>query len=211
MACKIDKHYFYCMLTNHIVLAFLWIVYCFLHSWMAGLSVKKFLQMHIGKFYRYYRLFYTILAFVLLVLVVFFQINVNTWQIYQPNIAARAAGVLLMACGVLLMIICIRKYFLSLSGLLSLVQQKPTGSSLMVTGIHKHIRHPLYLGTFAAIWGFFLLLPLASLLVAFTIITVYTLAAIRLEEKKLAAEFGESYKVYQQQVPMILPRFGRRH
>jgi protein-S-isoprenylcysteine O-methyltransferase Ste14 len=104
------------------------------------------------------------------------------------------------------MLVCIRKYFVSLSGLKSLYQEEPA-AELMITGIHRYMRHPLYSGTFLAIWGLWVLWPSASLLIANAVITIYTLLAIRLEEEKLVAEFGDQYRLYQQKVPKLIPRF----
>ena len=42
---------------------------------------------------------------------------------------------------------------------------------------------------------------------AVSIITIYTLIGLKWEEKKLEREFGEAYRMYKQQVPMIFPRF----
>ena len=77
----------------------------------------------------------------------------------------------------------------------------------MTTGIHNYVRHPLYAGTFLFIWGLLLLLPYWSLLIADSIITLYTLIGIRFEENKLVREFGKPYEEYQNEVPMIIPRF----
>jgi protein-S-isoprenylcysteine O-methyltransferase Ste14 len=82
----------------------------------------------------------------------------------------------------------------------------------MITGIHRYMRHPLYTGTFLAIWGAWVLFPFLSLLLSNAVITGYTLLAIRLEEEKLVAAFGDDYKAYQQRVPKLLPhwRIGRK-
>ena len=40
--------------------------------------------------------------------------------------------------------------------------------------------------------------------------TAYVLAAIRLEERDLAAEIGEQYRDYRERVPMLIPGFHRR-
>jgi protein-S-isoprenylcysteine O-methyltransferase Ste14 len=110
-----------------------------------------------------------------------------------------------MILGAAIMLICIKKYFLSLSGLKSLFANKVVANELRIDGIHKYVRHPLYLGTFIFIWGGFLLLPLLSLLISISIITIYTLIGIRLEEEKLLAEFGETYRKYILLTPMIIP------
>jgi protein-S-isoprenylcysteine O-methyltransferase Ste14 len=69
------------------------------------------------------------------------------------------------------------------------------------------MRHPLYTGTFLFIWGLWVLFPSLGLLITDSIITVYTVYAIRLEEAKLVAEFGEKYRHYQRTVPKLIPRF----
>ena len=102
------------------------------------------------------------------------------------------------------MIICIQKYFISLSGFRSLIYEK-SSDTLMINGIHRYIRHPLYLGTFLFIWGLFLIQPYLSLLVANIVITVYTLIGIVFEEDKLVEEFGEQYTQYKKNVPKLFP------
>jgi protein-S-isoprenylcysteine O-methyltransferase Ste14 len=128
---------------------------------------------------------------------------------FTPGLVVLLFGCLIAAAGLVLMLICIKKYFISLSGLLSLVQDNST-NQLIIRGVHRYVRHPLYLGTFAMLWGLLLLMPYLSLLIAITIITGYTLFGIKLEETKLVEEFGESYVSYQRQVPMIIPRLQPR-
>jgi protein-S-isoprenylcysteine O-methyltransferase Ste14 len=57
-----------------------------------------------------------------------------------------------------------------------------------------------------ALWGLFLLLPLLSILISNTIITVYTILAIPLEERKLIKEFGNDYIQYRKRVPALVPK-----
>lgn len=112
-----------------------------------------------------------------------------------------------MGCfGLLIMALCIEKYFGRLSGLKTLfVDEVHTGNQLIVTGMHRYVRHPLYTGTFLFIWGLFIFIPYTSLLISNFIITVYTLIGIRWEEEKLIQEFGDSYKIYQKKVPKLIP------
>jgi protein-S-isoprenylcysteine O-methyltransferase Ste14 len=81
----------------------------------------------------------------------------------------------------------------------------------MIGGIHRYVRHPLYLGTFLAIWGGFLMYPVLSLFVSNIVITLYTLIGIRFEEKKLVQEFGPAYEKYKEQVPKLIPALKRKH
>jgi protein-S-isoprenylcysteine O-methyltransferase Ste14 len=195
------------MLLNHVILALLWIVYCALHSLMASVGIKNWLEKISGSSYRYYRLFYSLFSFFFLVVVLYFQFMLPTIILYKVPALVFAFGSVLGLSGLLLMLFCIKKYFMNLSGVRSLVYET-TYNDLLITGIHRYVRHPLYLGTFAFIWGLFLAGPYLSLLIANSIITIYTLIGIKLEEDKLIGEFGESYKNYQQSVPKLLP-FGR--
>ncbi len=92
-----------------------------------------------------------------------------------------------------------------LTGLRSIITEDKNTSELIITGIHKYVRHPLYLGTFIFIWGLLLLIPLLSLLISNTVITIYTLIGIKFEEEKLIEEFGQSYIEYKNEVPKLLP------
>lgn len=192
------------MLKTHLLLAFLWILFGVLHSVLAGLGVKKHFAIAFPKTFPYYRLLYTLFAFLTFGLVVWYQLKLASPFLFQRHLFTNAIGVIIAATGLVIMSICIKKYFLSLSGLKSLFQERPV-HQLMVRGIHRYVRHPLYLGTFLAIWGAFLVYPLLSLLISNLAITLYTLIGISFEEKKLIAEFGAAYKTYQQTVPKLLP------
>lgn len=192
------------MVEKHFILALLWSLFCVLHSLLASTALKQKLATTMGKSFKHYRLLYTLFAFATLGVVVYYQIELASPYIYSPNTLAMVAGITIGGAGLVIMAVCIKKYFLSLSGLKSLFQEKPA-TTLMLNGIHRFVRHPLYAGTFMAIWGAFIALPLLSLLIANFIITVYTLIGIELEEKKLEAEFGAEYKTYQQKVPKLIP------
>lgn len=194
------------MLFHHILLAVLWILYGVLHSVMANLRFKNAVRKRMGKSFRYYRLFYTVFAAVSLAALVLYQLSIPGKNLFHPTPATWIIGGSFSLVGLTLMAVCIKKYFVSLSGLKSLYQETQS-SQLMISGIHRYMRHPLYTGTFLAIWGLWILFPGSTLLIADLVITAYTLFAISLEEEKLVAEFGDQYRVYQQSVPRLIPRF----
>lgn len=196
------------MILNHIFLAMLWVVYCVLHSVLASERVKQSLKKKL-KNYRWYRLWYTVFAFVFLAAIIYYQIQIRTIELFRPRNFILVIGFVTSASGLILMIVCVRKYFMNLSGLRSLVIED-FSNQLEITGIHRYVRHPLYLGTFILIWGLLLMLPQLSLLIANMIITVYTLIGIELEEKKLLSEFGDNYRLYRQTVPKLIPFFKPR-
>lgn len=183
----------------------LWVLYGVLHSLLADTGVKAWLSRRMGSFSAHYRLIYTLFAFITLVALLLYQVRMVSPALYTGFPTLKIAGALITLTGLSLMLFCIRKYFMSLSGLRTLVEPEKAGAELMITGIHQYVRHPLYLGTFIFIWGLWIVFPYLSLLIANVIITIYTLIGINLEEKKLEELFGESYKKYKQRVPRLLP------
>jgi protein-S-isoprenylcysteine O-methyltransferase Ste14 len=155
---------------------------------------------------KFYRLYYTLFSFAGLVILLYWLFSITSPQIYIVTKATVIAGILVTATGAFIMILCIGKYFFQLSGLKSLAREG-ANNDLMITGIHRYVRHPLYTGTFIFIWGLLIVYPYLSLLIVNVIITVYTLIGIRFEEKKLEKEFGDSYKLYKDNTPMLIPKF----
>jgi protein-S-isoprenylcysteine O-methyltransferase Ste14 len=194
------------VVKHHILLAVLWISFCSLHSVLASFFVKKKLYRRFRHQFKSYRLYYSAFAFASFAAVMLYLINLPSPLLYQRTAIIFIGGSFILITGLIIMAICIRRYFGQLSGLRTLfTNELKTGNHLIITGIHRYVRHPLYLGTFLFIWGLFLDLPYASLLISNIIITAYTLIAIRFEENKLVEEFGEQYRLYQKTVPKIIP------
>ena len=158
--------------------------------------------------YKFYRLYYTLFAAVSFVAILIYQVSLSSYQLFEPAATSTVIGITIAFFGLTVMAVCILKYFMQLSGLKGLIENTNT-NELMMTGIHRVVRHPLYSGTFVFIWGLLIIFPVASLLIANTIITTYTLIGLQLEEKKLEKEFGEAYRLYKQKVPMIIPKLLR--
>ena len=196
------------MLQTHLLLAIAWIFYCVLHSVLASQKVKAAVQKAFGKNFRLYRFFYTIFSFLGLAAILVYQFSIASTLLFQPQLAVRIIGLILMAVGGTIMLMMIWKYFMQLSGVRWLFQQE-VRTKLEISGMHRIVRHPLYLGTFTFIWGWFLVSPFISFLIAAGIITIYTLIGLQYEEQKLIKEFGDDYLEYQKKVPKLIPkRFG---
>ena len=200
------------MVQNHIILAIGWILFSVLHSLLASLVVKQ----KIGKYFKndlkWYRPVYVLVATLSFGAILFYQFSIPTVLMYKRNAASILSGSAIGISGIIIMVICIVKYFSRISGLNSLLL-KNSSNKLLTTGLHRYVRHPLYFGTFLFIWGTFIALPYLTWLISSSIITIYTLIGIRYEEDKLEMEYGESYKEYKKNVPMILPKkhgFQRR-
>ncbi len=79
---------------------------------------------------------------------------------------------------------------------------------LTVRGPYRLVRHPLYTFTLGLMWS----CPTvtADRLLLDLMWTAWIVVGCRLEERDLAAHFGEGYRSYQRSVPMLLPRVGLR-
>jgi methanethiol S-methyltransferase len=155
--------------------------------------------------FRYYRVTYTIFSFLGLVGILIYQFSIRTSLVFRPPIFIKSIGFLLLFGGAAIMLLMIWKYFMQLSGVRWLTQQE-VKSKLEVSGLHRFVRHPLYLGTFLFLWGWFLTSPSISFLIANSIITIYTLIALKFEEEKLIQVFGDEYIQYRKKVPSLIPK-----
>jgi methanethiol S-methyltransferase len=197
------------MNAQHIILIISWTVYCVLHSILASGAIKRKLQHWFGDSFRYYRFIYTLFAFIGLVAILIYQVSITSPLLFKGGLIVKIIGSAFAALGAAMVMLNIIKYFIQLSGVKWLVATT-VEAKLERGGLHGYVRHPLYLSTFLFIWALWVVYPYLSLLIADIVITFYTLIALRFEEQKLLAEFGEEYRIYQQQVPMILPRIKKK-
>ncbi len=81
---------------------------------------------------------------------------------------------------------------------------KPSPPSvLVVQGAYRWVRHPLYLVVLLMIWSY----PVLTIdrLLFNMLWTIWIVIGAVLEERDLIAEFGDDYREYQRNVPMLLP------
>ena len=189
------------MNKDHILLGILWILYCILHSMLASSIVKNFAQERFGFSAISYRLFYNLFAFIGLGALIFHHASVASYFIFHRTLLNQAIAILLSIAGLIIMVICIIKYFRQMAGISAIKKDQV----LQVTGLHRYVRHPLYLGTFIFLIGLACLFPLLKNATAVSVIIIYTIIGIRFEEMKLIKQFGEDYIAYQRKVPMLIP------
>ena len=196
------------MWLSHFWLIIGWTLYGILHSILASRDCKDFVARKFKTIYRYYRLFYIIVACITIIPLLWLLYLTPSFLLWEPGLLSRIGGIACVIIGSVIMALSLRLYFSTVLRIRDLVTET-SDSVLFQKGLHSHVRHPLYLGTFFMLWGIFLMIPLGSFLVTNIVITLYTLLGIRFEEKKLKAAFGDIYLRYMKEVPMIWPRLGK--
>ncbi len=90
---------------------------------------------------------------------------------------------------------------------------EPSGRTepLVVVGLQKYVRNPLYLAVELMLFGWALAdNSTATLVFAATLLLWYALVLIPFEERELRALFGEQFERYVEEVPMLVPFTKRK-
>ena len=181
------------------------IAYYALHSVLAANGVKEKLYRLVPA--RYYRLGYNLLATVLLATLFYFYFRIEKTPIWSPNPILPYPGALLALAGISWAVRAMKRY--NLDEFMGLEQlrtgQKPVHNKLIIRGLNGRVRHPLYFGTLLIVVGVLLIIPNDAMFSFALISTIYLIIGSRLEEEKLVAQFGEAYRKYQREVPMLVP------
>ena len=124
----------------------------------------------------------------------------------EPGVAlaARIAGWLLVAVGLAALLPSFARF--ALQGLGTPAPVAPP-EHLVVTGLYRHVRNPMYLAVFAIIVGQALLLGRPGLLLYAALFAAAVVAFVRgYEEPALTRRFGAEYAAYRRAVPGWWPR-----
>lgn len=188
-------------------------VYSVVHSLLATFRAKTLAQRQFGPAAdRFYRLTYNIFAVVsflpVLALVPLLP-DRPLYTISMPwlvlSLAGQVMAIGLLAVGLLQTGV---GTFLGLSQLVSPPEVK--SQTLVVKGLYRWVRHPLYTAGLLFIW----LTPAmtGNVLALIVGLSAYLFLGAMYEERKLVRVFGPEYTAYQQSTPMLIPglRFPRR-
>lgn len=192
---------------DYLLLIIGWVSYGLLHSFLASNRTKEVIQSAIPGLAPYYRLAYNIFAILSLLLLLLFQSRIDKLALFESSKAFSWIGISTIGLGLGIILIALRQYDLSeFSGLNAFRHgQKREEGKLATHGLSALVRHPLYTGTLFVLWGLWIYdSTLSSFITAF-FLSGYIRVGIYYEELKLVREFGDAYRNYQKQVPMLFP------
>jgi hypothetical protein len=186
-------------MKNEAILGILWTGYGIIHSLLASEAVKKIF------FTKYYRLIYNMLAIILLLPILYFQLTADSKRLMEDSIFNQLLGGIMMSSGIFMMYTSMKGYasreFLGLD-----FDKKEEPFLLKTDGLSAFIRHPLYTGTLLLFWGLFGFFATETYMTTAIFITLYVRIGIYFEEKKLVNVYGKQYEEYRKNVPMLIPR-----
>lgn len=185
-----------------------WILYYFLHSFLALDKVKRFFIEKAKFSQKGYRLFYVAFSVFSLIWLLYYTATVHHHYLWIHTIS-KFSGLVLATYGIFITREAFRKYHTK--AFLGLADPALESKKLVTDGLQKHIRHPLYAGTILLLLGFFLYMPTSENVAVVSISIAYIFIGIYLEEKKLIKTFGDEYLEYKQKVPMLIPKWKNRN
>jgi protein-S-isoprenylcysteine O-methyltransferase Ste14 len=123
-------------------------------------------------------------------------------------VAVLVVGAVLTAAGIAVLLQAFGRFVLE--GVGTPAPPAPT-ERLVVGGLYRYVRNPMYLALQAIIVGQVLLLDRPLLLCYAAGVLAMTIAFVRLyEEPALARKYGEQYEAYRRAVPGWRPRWPRK-
>ena len=130
------------------------------------------------------------------------------WEVNEYWAPARVAGALLLGAGAIVLVSAFGRFVVE--GLGTPAPVAPT-EQLVVGGLYRYVRNPMYVAVAATIVGQALLLGQPLLLAYAAVFLAVTAAFVRLyEEPALRRRYGAEYEAYREAVPGWWPRVRAR-
>jgi protein-S-isoprenylcysteine O-methyltransferase Ste14 len=195
---------------EYFALVMLWITWCAIHSGMISLTVTNRLKQLSGNYYRFYRLFFNIVAVVTLVPLMVYS------RSFKGTVLFRWEGCLTIVQGSLLIVVLMLfisgglKYdLLQFMGLRQIRSGNrhavlTASGEIDTSGVLSITRHPWYLAAIILIWINVRIMYVSTFIVD-SILTAYLIIGTLLEERKLVLTLGDAYRDYQKKVSMLFP------
>ncbi|NQV98132.1 MAG: isoprenylcysteine carboxylmethyltransferase family protein [Rhodospirillales bacterium] len=194
----------------HVIYGLAWLSFGAGHSFLASQKAKSLLEPKLGAYYRItYNGFASLHIFAVWVLGRWLFDGVDAFAVSE-TVGFWMSGASLL--GVLILICALMEYDLGLLAGTAQIRNfkkgvpEPAQEPLHTGGLHRYVRHPIYLGAYlillgsaqddraiaTAIWG-----------------SAYLFIGTGFEERHLITLYGDAYRSYRAKVPSILPWRGK--
>jgi protein-S-isoprenylcysteine O-methyltransferase Ste14 len=175
------------------------------HSLMIRRSSQRFLS----RFFReeYFGAFYSIVSgVVLFALVIFWQASTQFLIVAEGAFRWFLRSIFIFSIAGFVWGVKALEDFDAFGGnriVYKLRNRPPPPGKFIISGPYRYVRHPLYFFALCMIWS----CPdlTADRLLFNASWTIWIVFGTILEERDLAAEFGDAYRRYQKEVPMLFP------
>ena len=194
------------LITPLIVLTLGWIAYFLLHSILASLMVKRWVERSRSHWLTAYRLLFNAIAVILVLPLVWLTYSIDAnllWQ-WSGALGWMANGLALLAFAGFVWSM---RYY-DAGEFIGIRQWRVQESCiedqehLHISPAHRYVRHPWYFLALILMWSRDMNAPL---LITVSMASLYFLFGSRLEERKLLSYYGDAYARYRQRVPGLIP------
>lgn len=192
-----------------VLIACLWAAYCALHSFLISIGFTRLMTRLLRNYYAFYRLFYVVLSFILLVPLINFTGHADDTILITYSQPLNILRYILISGALITFAWAFFFNYdpLSFFGIRQIInfgkkKQINPSEEIKKNGLLGFNRHPMYFALIIYLWCQTFR---AADLVVNIVLTIYIIIGTLLEEKKLVLEFGDAYIKYQKEVPMLIP------
>lgn len=184
-------------------------LYGLVHSWLASLQAKALARRALGPVAeRFYRLAYNAFALISLLPVLALPLLLPDQLLYSVPMPWTLVFLGIQSLAALALLVAVLQTGLaSFLGLSQLFEAQPSSGGLVLNGLYRWVRHPIYTAGLVFLW----FSPRMSLnqLALYAAFSAYFVIGAIFEERKLLREHGAAYRDYQQRTPMLIPGLKR--
>ncbi len=177
---------------------------------MISLTFNEYLKNRFGRYYKFFRLFYNLVALITLIPLILYSQSLKGHVLFRWEGYMTFVQFLLLAIAITLFIAGGLKYdMLHFFGVRQIKSGKfhsalSESGEIDTSGILGLTRHPWYIAAIIFIWVDYREMYVSTLIVNI-LLTIYVVVGTVLEERKLIIELGESYRNYIDRVSMLFP------
>ena len=182
-----------------------WMLFYTSHSYLAALNIKRIIQGIMGNSYKWYRLIYSLVSTFWVFALLFYSGTIPSHYLLTPTDGLQYIGYMLATFGTIISVKSMKG--ISIKRFIGLVPHDDLKEKerLLIDGLYRWVRHPLYAGLVLIFLGYFFFLPTVASIIHLAALLVYLPFGIYFEEKKLIILHGQAYVDYQKTVPPLIP------